>query len=144
MGDGRNAVLDALLVGMDEKIDPEPAGLAVAKGDHLAELPRRVDMEQRERRLARIEGFQRQMQHHRGILADRVEHHRVAELGRDLAHDMDALRLELAKIGGETLLHGLVLRRTTWSSEHACGSSAALALGLCPFSAFAALRSSAR
>ena len=99
MGDGRDAVLHPLLVGVDDEIEPEPLHLAIAKFDHLAELPGGVDMQQREWRLARIERLQRQMQHHRGILADRIEHHRIAELGRHLAHDVDALGLELAEIG---------------------------------------------
>ena len=41
-----------------------------------------------------IEGLLRQAQHDGGILADGVEHHRVLELGRDLADDVDALGLE--------------------------------------------------
>jgi hypothetical protein len=39
--------------------------------------------------LAGIEGLHRQMQHDRRILADRIEHHRLAEGRRDLAEDMD-------------------------------------------------------
>ncbi len=103
-------------------------------------------MEQRERRLARIEGLEREMQHHRGVLADRVEHHRIAEFGGNLAHDVDALGLELAEIGGQTLLHGLALKlgRMTGSSGRSAWSSAALLLALCALAAFAALRSSAR
>jgi hypothetical protein len=48
--------------------------------------------------LAGIEGLEREMQHHRGVFSDGIEHHRVAELGRDLAHDVDALGFELPKI----------------------------------------------
>ena len=43
------------------------------------------------------------MQHHRRILADRIEHHRVFALGRDFAHDVDALGFELLQMGQ---LHG--------------------------------------
>ena len=100
MGDGRDAVLHPLLVGMHDQIEAEPPHLGIAKLDHLAELPGGVDMQQRKRRLARIERLQREMQHHREVLADRIEHHRIAELGRDLAHDVDALGLELPQIGG--------------------------------------------
>ena len=32
------------------------------------------------------------------VLADRIEHHRVLELGDDLAEDVDALGLELAQV----------------------------------------------
>ena len=41
-----------------------------------------------------IEGLHGEMQHHRRILADRIEHHRPLAFGDDLAHDVDALRLE--------------------------------------------------
>jgi len=34
------------------------------------------------------------MQHHRRILADRIEHHRLFSLGHDFAHDVNALGLE--------------------------------------------------
>ena len=39
--------------------------------------------------------FMRQAHQHGRVLADRVEHHRVLELGRDLADDVDALGFEL-------------------------------------------------
>ena len=38
--------------------------------------------------------FLRQVQHHRRILADRIEHHRPRRLGDGLAQDVDALGLE--------------------------------------------------
>jgi len=65
------------------------------------ELPHRVDMQGRERGLARIEGLQRQMQEQRRVLADRIEQNRLIELRRSLAHDVDALRLQLAEICGK-------------------------------------------
>ena len=60
-------------------------------------------MEQREGRLGGIERLHGQMQHDAGILADGVQHHRVAELGRDLTHDVDALgfqAFEMRHAGG--------------------------------------------
>jgi hypothetical protein len=51
-------------------------------------------VQQRERRLARVEGLHGQVQHHRGVLADRVQHHGVLRLGGDLPDDVDALGLE--------------------------------------------------
>ena len=41
----------------------------------------------------------RQMQHHRRILADRIEHHRPLRLGDRLAQDVDALGLEPVEMG---------------------------------------------
>ena len=42
---------------------------------------------------------------HRRVLADRVEHHRVLELGRHLADDVDALGLELPEVGEAVSAH---------------------------------------
>jgi hypothetical protein len=38
------------------------------------------------------------VQHHRAILADRVQHHRLTALRRNLPHDMDAFRLKLSEM----------------------------------------------
>ena len=54
------------------RIRADLRGPAVAQFDHFAELPGGVDMKQRKRRLGRVKGLEREMQHHRGILADRV------------------------------------------------------------------------
>src|SRR6185437_3782471 len=48
-----------------------------------------------------IERLERHMQHHARVLADRVEHHRIGELGSDLAHDLDRLGLEPLQMSGE-------------------------------------------
>ena len=62
---GTDALAHAVLVDVDQKIDAEIGRHLVAEGDHLPELPGRVDMQERERRLGRIEGLHRQMQHAR-------------------------------------------------------------------------------
>ena len=54
-----------------------------------------------------------QAQHHRAVLADRVEHHRVLELGDHLAHDVDALGLELLEM---CELHARDAQRSTSAS----------------------------
>ena len=51
-------------------------------------------MQQREGRTRGEERLLRQMQHHGGILADRIEHHRALGLGDDFAQDVDALGFE--------------------------------------------------
>ena len=50
---------------VDEQLHPALARRAVAQLVHVAELPGRVDMEQREGRRRGIEGLARQVQHHR-------------------------------------------------------------------------------
>ena len=71
----------------------------VAERDHVAELPARVDMHQREGRLRGIEGLHGEMQHDGRILADRIEHHRLLAFGRDFADDVDALRFQPLEMG---------------------------------------------
>ena len=78
---------------------PVSRARAVAERDHLAELPAGVDVQQRDRRARRVEGLDQQVQQHRAVLADRIQHHRVAELGRDLAQDVDAFGLEAVEVG---------------------------------------------
>src|SRR5260370_36854490 len=46
-GDRADAAIEPLLVDMHDQIEPTTRGGFVAKGDHLAEFPRRVDMQQR-------------------------------------------------------------------------------------------------
>jgi hypothetical protein len=51
-------------------------------------------MKQRKGRFAGIERLAREMQHDARILADRIQHDRLAELGHDLAHGADRLGFE--------------------------------------------------
>src|SRR5580704_14062320 len=62
---------------------------AVTKLVHRAELPRCVDMQQREGRHAGSKCFASQMYHHRRILSHRVQHYRVFHFRDYFAHDMD-------------------------------------------------------
>ena len=93
-----DAARQAVLVDMHDQVEPELRGAVIAERDHLAEFPGRVDVQQRERRLRRIERLERQMQHDGRILADRIEHHRVVGLGDHLADDVNALRFELLEV----------------------------------------------
>ena len=99
MGDGADALLDALLVDMHQQINIVLLGDAVAELDHFLELPRGVDVQERERDLGRIKCLAGQVHHHARVFADAVEHDRIVELGRDFANDVDALRFELTQVG---------------------------------------------
>ena len=90
-----DAASEALFVDMHDQIEAELAGAGIAKRDHLAELPGGVDVQQRKRRLRRVERLERQMQQDRRILADRIEHHWIFRLGHRLANDVDALGFQL-------------------------------------------------
>ncbi len=93
-----DALAQAVFVDVDDQFQTQPLRLLVAKADHLPEFPGGIDMHQRKRRLTGIKGFQRQLQHHRGILPDRVQHHRLLELGGHLANDVNAFGFELLQM----------------------------------------------
>jgi hypothetical protein len=63
-------------------------------------------MQEREGQRRRMERLDREMQHDARILADRVEHHRILELGDDLAHDLDRLGLEAPQVRCELVVLG--------------------------------------
>ena len=56
-------------------------------------------MQQGKGRRRRVKGLAGQVQHDRRILADGIEHHRVAEFGHHFAHDMDAFGFKLLQVG---------------------------------------------
>jgi hypothetical protein len=90
-GDGR-------VVRVNQELEPLLFAEAVAERDHLAELPRRVDVKEREGEAPRRERLLRESDEHRRILPDRIEQDRLLKLGRDLAEDVDALGLELTEM----------------------------------------------
>ncbi|MEH2487080.1 hypothetical protein V1280_003019 [Bradyrhizobium sp. AZCC 2230] len=85
---------------MDDQIGTDALGRLVAKCNHLPELPRGVDMEQREGEPGGMKRLHRHMEHHARILADRIEHDRLFELGDHIAHDLDRFSLEAAEMSG--------------------------------------------
>jgi Amidohydrolase family len=87
------------VIGMNDQIDVQLACPPIAEFDHLAKLPRRVDVQEREWHSRRKEGLHRQMEHGGGVFASGVQHHRVARLRRRLAKDIDRLRLENVEVG---------------------------------------------
>ena len=97
-GKGLRAVGKRLGVGVDDQFRANQSGVVVAELDHLAELVGRVDVEQRKRDATWIERLLRETKQHRGVLADRVQHHRPLELGDDLPDDVDALGFERAQV----------------------------------------------
>ena len=95
---GPMPLLDAIRIDVDHQVDAELPRHLVAELGHFPELPGRVDMQEREGRFGRIESLHRQMQHHRGILADRIEHDRIGESRRHLPEDVDGFSLEPLKM----------------------------------------------
>jgi hypothetical protein len=65
-----NVLGNAFLVNIDDEFEAEALRRLVAKHDHFSELPLRVDVEQRERRLRWEERLAGKVQQHTRIFAD--------------------------------------------------------------------------
>ena len=105
-----DAALDGVGVLVDQQVHPDLVGHLVAELVHRLELPRRVDVEQRERRHRRIEGLGGEVQHAGAVLADRVEHHRLLGFRDGLSEDLDALGLQALEVGQSGHVAGSILR----------------------------------
>ena len=88
--EGVDVVGQALGVRVHDQLEPVLLRHPVAEGDHLAELPGRIDVEHRERDAAGKERLASQVQQDARILADGVHHHRLLEACGHLAEDFDA------------------------------------------------------
>ena len=99
MSEGADALLYAFFIDVHDQVKPELLRYMVPERDHVPELPGGINMQQRERWLARVEGFQGKMQHHGRILADGVKHDRVVELGGHFPNDVDAFGFQLFEMG---------------------------------------------
>ena len=98
VGDGADAGLQSILIGIHEKLETEFAGAPVAEGDHVPELPGRVDVKKLEGRLGGMERLEREMEKDRRVLADRVEQHRIGKHGSGLPQHMNALGFQLFEV----------------------------------------------
>ena len=93
-----DALLKCFWVPVHDKIDALFGSDAVPSLIHLAKLPGRIDVQQRERQRTREEGLPGEVKHHRRILAHREKHHRARGLRHGLAQDEDALRFQAVKM----------------------------------------------
>jgi hypothetical protein len=114
--EGVDAARHTVLIDPLDELQTECFRLSIPEGDHLPELPGRVHMQQRERRLARREGLHRQMQHHRTVFADRIEHHGLLGFGGHFPYDMDAFGFEPLQMGQSCLC----LQTTGAGVRHSC------------------------
>ena len=62
---------------MGPQLEPTRRAVRVAEGDHVAEFPGRINMQQWEWQTTRIEGLEGEMQQDGRILPDRVEQDRI-------------------------------------------------------------------
>jgi hypothetical protein len=76
--------------GVHDQVEAGFACHGVAELDHLPELERRVDMQQRERRTGRPESFLCQAQKYRRILPDGIEQRGTGKFSGYFPEDIDA------------------------------------------------------
>jgi len=98
VGERVNPLCHAVRVDVSDQVQAQLGDHLVAKAVHLLEFPLGIDMHHRKRQLAREKRLASKVQHHGGIFTDRVQHHRVIELGGHLADDVDAFRLQLFQV----------------------------------------------
>jgi len=106
VADRADALRQPERIDVDLQLDAVARRHRIAKRVHLAEFPAGVDVQQRDRRWRRKKRLAQQMQQHRAVLADRVQHHRLAEFRRHLAQDVDALGFEAVEMGKRMSDHG--------------------------------------
>src|ERR1700680_3153548 len=82
---------------MNQNFETGPRRKFVTERDHVAKLPRRIDMKEGEWQPCWGERLLRQMEHHARVLADRIQQDRIAKLGGRLAKDVNRFRLETAQ-----------------------------------------------
>ncbi len=92
------SLVDRLLHRRDHEALAELLDATVAVLDRLGEVVPGVDVHDRERELAGPERLLGEPEQDDRVLAAREEQHRTLELGRDLAEDVDGLRLELVEV----------------------------------------------
>ena len=71
----------------------------VAEGNHFAEFPGGVDVQEREGDAAGMEGLLGEADHDGGVFADGVEHDGVGKFCGDFADDVDGLGFKLLEVG---------------------------------------------
>src|SRR5262249_879209 len=84
-----------------QELHPEPSRRGITEIVHGPEFPGGIDVQQRKGGYRRVERLDRQVQHHRAVLADRVQHDRPLTLRNHLTHDVDALSLEPLQVREE-------------------------------------------
>src|ERR1700677_1492254 len=116
MGPRLDAGALPLLVGVHQEFQAVLHRGRIAEIEHFPKVPARGDLQQRERSFCGRKGLARQMQHHRAVLALRIEHDRLLTLRDHFAEDVDALGLESLQIierGHYPEYFAGVLRRTS-------------------------------
>ncbi|CQR23188.1 Uncharacterised protein [Yersinia enterocolitica] len=90
---------------MHQQLTAKRFSRVVTEFIHFTEFPAGVHMQQWEWQVTGEECLARQMQHHRRVFTDGIEHHRVTEFGGHFTDDMDTLRLQLPQMSESFFVH---------------------------------------
>jgi predicted acylesterase/phospholipase RssA len=83
---------------MHNQIRSDLLRIVIPERDHLGEFITRIDMEQRKRNFSREKRLLRKSQHHAGVLANGIQHHRMRELRNRFTQNVKALRFQRLKM----------------------------------------------
>ncbi len=83
---------------MNDQVEAEFGGVAIAEVDHLLEFVRRIYMQKGKGHRARKKGFLSEAEKDGGVFTDRVKQHGALAFGDDFSHDMNALRFKLLEM----------------------------------------------
>ena len=87
-------MLKRFAVLVDDQLGADLFRIGVAKLDHLGEFVAGVNVQQRKGDFPGEKGFLRQAQHHRGVFADGIQHHRAGKFRRGFTENVDAFCLQ--------------------------------------------------
>ncbi len=97
MTEGSDPVSKSILVDMSDESEPMLCDDPIAEGDHLLEVPGRIDVVEWEGDRRGIEGLSREVEDDGRVLADRIEQDRVAEGRCRLSEDLYRFVLEFSE-----------------------------------------------
>src|SRR5215471_11760525 len=89
---------DGVFITMNDQPCSDLFAKPVAKLDHLLEFVAGVYVKKRKRKRAGVEGLPGQMYKYTGVLADRLQQHRVSELRNRFPQNVNGFAFKLAKM----------------------------------------------
>jgi len=107
-----NTIKEKLGFGRKERYDRASGFIGpITKFIHLGKFIGSIHMQQWKWQRCGIKSLARQMQHHTGILTNRVKHDRIAKLGHHFPHDVNGLRFQRFELSESVFAHLFLLTR---------------------------------
>jgi hypothetical protein len=96
--EGIGSLVDCLRIGVDDQPRTDLRAKPVPELDHFPELIGCIDVQQGKRNRSGMKRLLGQPDHHRGVLADGVQHHRTLEFGGDFPYDVNTFGFQLTEM----------------------------------------------